>query len=431
MKVALFTNIVSPHLLPFAKALIGHLGEECVTYLYTEAFHGERTKMGWADLSDVTWCRHGDKQDEALYTADVVVSGLRGLDLFEARNSARLQTYYASERWFKPSLGFLRLCIPSYFKMARRFVRCVKSPYFMLLPQGIHAARDFLRLLGMFAGDVRCLFSSPKVAFESQPGGVVVPLKAAKQAGVLSREEVRFAKRYGFVQIPQEYWGRVKPEGMYAKMRLWGYFVAPCNVGEPQTPHSECAHSVRGVGGYSLPIQHSPKVLWVGRMLNLKRVDTLVRACRPHPNLKRVDTVASSLHLALYGDGPEKSKLMRLAEKVNKVQSTVTFHDFVPIEQVRGLMRTHDVYVLPSNGFEGWGAVVSEALEEGMRVLGTIDAGSTATILPSSHLFKSGDVKRLAQLLRGEIAPLGIGVWRAENAAQAFLALVQEMQGEP
>ncbi len=81
----------------------------------------------------------------------------------------------------------------------------------------------------------------------------------------------------------------------------------------------------------------------------------------------------------------------------------------IGIHAVRDLMRAHDIYVLPSDGGEGWGAVVSEALTEGMKVLGTVDAGSSATILPPTHLFKAGDVKRLKVLLQSEIPLVNIG----------------------
>ena len=88
-------------------------------------------------------------------------------------------------------------------------------------------------------------------------------------------------------------------------------------------------------------------------------------------------------------------------------------------------MREHDVYVLSSNAYEGWGAVVSEALEEGMLTFGTYEAGSSATILPESHLFHAGDWRTLAELLRkaasGELKPTGIGDWTAKFAASQLM----------
>lgn len=396
MRIALLTNIISPHQLPLARALVKRVGAENYRYVYTEATHAERTKMGWGASAEDTWCVLGTFDEPLLQEADAVVSGHRALGLFEHRNAIDKRTFYASERWFKPPLGFLRVFVPSYFKMARRFLKALKAPTMMLLPMGIHAARDFARLMGLFSGDICCLFRSPKVAFESRPGGAIVPLKPAIAAGVLSDTEIGFAKRYGFVQIPEENWGKVKPTGCYAKMRLWGYFVAP-GQGRP----------VQRAGG---PL----RILWVGRMLKLKRVDALIEAMKGLPNVT----------LDLYGHGSEEENLKRLAEGCEAIR----FHDFVPVEQVRGLMRFHDVYVLSSNGYEGWGAVVSEALEESMAVIGTVEAGASATMLPPERLYPAGDVvalRRILEMLRPN--PGQIGPWTAENAADALLlAMVEE-----
>lgn len=88
-------------------------------------------------------------------------------------------------------------------------------------------------------------------------------------------------------------------------------------------------------------------------------------------------------------------------------------------------MQEHDIYVLSSNAYEGWGAVVSEALEEGMKVLGTHEAGSTATILPKAQLFHAGDLRRLMKALTAENWMLkSIGEWNAKRAAETITSFV-------
>lgn len=395
MRIALLTNIVSPHQLPLARALVRRVGIANYRYVYTELTHDERRKMGWSTSADAQWCVHGTFDEPCLQEADVVLSGHRALDLFEWRNAVGKRTFYASERWFKPPLGFLRVLVPSYFRMVRRFLKALKAPTMLVLPMGIHAARDFARLMGLFSGDLWCLFRSPKVAFESRPGGTVVLLKQAMAQGVLSAEAIAFAKRHGFVQIPEAQWGRVKPTGHYAKMRLWGYFVAP---------------------GEGRPVQRAEgplRVLWVGRMLKLKRVDVLIEVIKS----------LSNVTLDLYGQGPEEENLRRLAAGCE----TIRFRDFVPVERVRELMRSHDVYIFGSDGHDGWGAVVSEALEEGMVVVGTIEAGASATMLPPESLYPAGDVVSLRRVLEALHPDIGqIGLWSARNAADALITLVEE-----
>lgn len=437
MTFAFFTNCISPHQLPLAKQLIDKLGVEHYRYVYTDALTEERQQMGWGDAVDAQWCQQGDETHKALVEADIVMSGIRALNLFDARLKEGKSTLYCSERWFKPPVGFLRVFVPSYLKMAWRFVKCFKNNAFTYLPMGIHAARDMVRLVGFLSGDVRCLFRAPKVAFESRPGGAIVPLKEAIKAGVLSKAEIAFGKKHGFVQISREHWGKLEPQKVCAKMRMWGYFVAPGKKTTEYTEYTEgcCAQDCQCEINHEIHERHEKgadaqtrnwelgtrncregasrlRVLWVGRMLNWKRVDTLVRACIS-------DALQDKVALHLYGHGPEEEKLKRLATE----GANVFFHDFVPVAKVRDLMRAHDVYVLPSDSGEGWGAVVSEALEEGMKALGTTGAGSSATILPPTHLFKAGDVKRLKKNLLQEIEEILIGEWTAKRAAMVLIKL--------
>ena len=90
-------------------------------------------------------------------------------------------------------------------------------------------------------------------------------------------------------------------------------------------------------------------------------------------------------------------------------------------------MLEHDVYVFGSNGYEGWGAVVSEALEEGMRVIGTYEAGASATMLSKEHPFHAGEWRALLCLLEKErdglLPPCSIDDWTAAKAAERLLEL--------
>lgn len=397
MKIVLLTPWISPHLLPLAEALAKAVGEDNFRYHYLEPSPPNHTVWGWDKLGKQSWCRMGMLDDSILRETELLISGLRLPKLFAERACIGKHSCYMSERWFKPPLGMLRLLHPKYLLRAFRLMHGFGRDCGLLLPQGIHAARDFARLTGLFSGDLRCLFRSPKVAFESRPGGAIVPLKQAMAAGVLSAEAIDFAKHHGFVQIPEAHWGKVRPTGPYDKMRLWGYFVAP-GRNKP----------VERIDGGPL------RILWVGRMLDWKRIDTLVKAVRDLPNVM----------LDLYGRGPEVQNLRRLAAGCE----TIRFHDFVPVEQVRELMCTHDIYVLSSNAYEGWGAVVSEALEEHMGVVATAESGSGATLLPPKWLFSCGDVGALrARLSQWSRAQSHCNGWTLEQAATA---LVDYMNGE-
>lgn len=212
------------------------------------------------------------------------------------------------------------------------------------------------------------------------------------------------------------------------RIHMWGYFVSS------STPQVSCRRR-------SGPL----RVLWVGRMLPLKRVNTLIEA------VSRLNEQGLDIRLRLVGDGVEKGKLCNLAierqrlinktniegSNPNKTKNKIRFKKSVPIESVRELMREADVYVLPSNGYEGWGVVLNEAMLEGCAVIASRETGAGITLIEHKKnglLFNSGNVNDLMECLRLlerdedlrlEIAESGQrkinGEWVPEVAAQRLI----------
>lgn len=384
MKCVLLTPWISPHQLPLAEAIVKLIGGGNFVYFYLEPPPPNHVLWGWDKLGKEKWCRLGCIDDKVLLDCEVLLSGVRNVSLFKARAKLGKQTCYMSERWFKPPIGMFRLLHPKYLLMSWRLVKLMRqTPSFTYLPIGIHAARDMARLSGLFAGDLKCLFHRPELDFEKKPGGKIW----LKNDGD--------GKRY-----------------CLDKMRMWGYFVEPS-----QLPHAQLLHS---------PTSHSStlKVLWVGRLLKLKRVDTIIRAVGELAKSQFPSNANSNsnfhIQLDIYGAGPEERRLKKMASKYG---DCIIFHPPVSVVEVRDLMRSHDLYVLASNGYEGWGAVVSEALEEGMNVIGTYEAGSSATILSTDKLFHAGDWRCLMKKLSSqclEKSTAGEFLWSANAAAKLF-----------
>lgn len=141
---------------------------------------------------------------------------------------------------------------------------------------------------------------------------------------------------------------------------------------------------------------HVIKVLWIGRMINLKRVDLLIKA------LGRIQSDGKEFKLTLIGDGPEKIRLEKLASKC-LTRSSYEFLDFIPSSEVPSLMSQYDIYVLPSNAYEGWGAVVNEAMAAGCAVIASDKTGAGASLIQSKNnglLFKSGSEDSLYKSLK-------------------------------
>ena len=281
MRVAFYTISVSPHQLP----LYERVAERC-------DFRYISINPGWRGRQIETSCKvlsaDCDEAKEWLENCEVLILDRRDLGLIERRCKRGLKTFYGNERWFKPVVvvgvscsGRIRILVPSFRKMAKKFVELTKTyDCFRLLPYGVWAERDF-----------------------------------------------------EWLGVPAH------------KMTTWGYFVSP------------------SVYDGHVEVERCRNVLWVGRKeVKWKRLCDVEKACK------------------MAGVG------------LDVVSGR-------PLEEVREEMRKHDVLVMSSTAEEGWGAVVNEALEEGMCVIGTYEAGSSATILPPEMLYHAGDIKTLAFLI--------------------------------
>lgn len=138
------------------------------------------------------------------------------------------------------------------------------------------------------------------------------------------------------------------------------------------------------------------RVLWAGRMLNCKRVDLLIKA------VAVINSSSKRLCLTLIGDGPERSKLEKLAANLLD-EKDYAFSGFIPSNEVPRIMVEHDIYVLPSNSYEGWGAVINEAMSVGCVVVASDQTGSGRSMIKhgvNGLLFRSGSVTDLTSCLQ-------------------------------
>ncbi len=117
-------------------------------------------------------------------------------------------------------------------------------------------------------------------------------------------------------------------------------------------------------------------IWFVGRLVDLKWVDVLIRA---FAQVQRDYKGSVLLKLQIIGDGPEKKKLEKLSESLTLSES-IEFLGVVPIERVRSeFLPSFHIFVNPS--FQEWlPTTVIEALIAGCQVIAT-DVGWTREIL--------------------------------------------------
>jgi glycosyltransferase involved in cell wall biosynthesis len=143
----------------------------------------------------------------------------------------------------------------------------------------------------------------------------------------------------------------------------------------------------------NLPTSRSKgtRFLFLGRLLQLKRVDLLISAFELAAS--EDDT------LTIVGDGPMLETLMAQAEQID-LRKNIFFHSGVKDSEAIAIYAVHDVLVLPSDN-EVWGMVLAEALVLGLRAIGSSAAGASETFLKFStfRMFQSGSVESLSAAL--------------------------------
>lgn len=137
-------------------------------------------------------------------------------------------------------------------------------------------------------------------------------------------------------------------------------------------------------------------ILWCGRMMKCKRVDLLVEA------FAHIHKDQPQTHLTIVGEGEEQERIDCLIDRLLPPGS-FRCYGLLPVKKVRELMSEADIYVFPSNGFEGWGAVVNEAMAESCAIIGSDKAGAIRTMIETGRnglIFPSGNGQALEEQLR-------------------------------
>jgi Glycosyltransferase len=116
------------------------------------------------------------------------------------------------------------------------------------------------------------------------------------------------------------------------------------------------------------------KVIFVGRLLPSKGIVELVNAFK--------DERLNEFTLDIYGNGLLEEDINLFINK-NKLYNRVKRYDFVANNIMREKIFNYDVLVLPNTGDEGWGAVVNEALQSGLKVICSVKTGSSCLIKSS------------------------------------------------
>lgn len=158
--------------------------------------------------------------------------------------------------------------------------------------------------------------------------------------------------------------------------------------------------------------EHGPRIiLFVGRLVYYKGVDTLLRSLAQVPDAR----------LLIVGDGPLKPSLIELAGRLGVADRTI-FMGRVSHEEKVACYRASDFLVLPAtHRSEAFGLVQVEALACGLPVISTnIDSGVPFVNSDgvTGIIVEPGDAKGLAAAMRRLLDDTGARARFAEAARQ-------------
>ncbi len=145
-------------------------------------------------------------------------------------------------------------------------------------------------------------------------------------------------------------------------------------------------HATRNMG----PVQCNGRLMFLGRLVKEKGVDTLLRA------LSICHQRGKPYELDVFGGGPEREHLEALSRDLG-LSGAVKFHGTVPGRQLSEALIAAWIVVVPSTNEEGMGLVAVEAVAAGKPLIVSRHGGLAEVSHGCALTFENGDQQELAE----------------------------------
>lgn len=156
-------------------------------------------------------------------------------------------------------------------------------------------------------------------------------------------------------------------------------------------PFAYCTESARGTDDKKgATKQNNVRFVFVGSLSWRKA---------PMNILKADIAIKGNCAITFVGDGPERPNLEDFIEQ-NKL-TNVSLLGTRKNSEIPSILSRHDILILPSI-YDGWGAVVNEALQQGLYVICSDKCGAKDLLQDArcGYVFRSGDYKQLAAIMQ-------------------------------
>lgn len=200
----------------------------------------------------------------------------------------------------------------------------------------------------------QCISSKRKIAIMSEPynfAGNKGRIKKIK----FQLDALRYKKHISFIlAIGDEGVAQFTAAGFGVdKVFPWGYFInMPAQYQVKKETASKC------------------KIMYAGRLEEAKGIFRFATALLGHN---------ADYELHLFGEGADKEKIQE-AYKAANASEKLKFTPFLKYEDLLQKYKEYDWLVLPSTQKDGWGAVVSEGLLNGLKVICSSRCGAGTVI---------------------------------------------------
>lgn len=150
------------------------------------------------------------------------------------------------------------------------------------------------------------------------------------------------------------------------------------------------------------------RIVFSGRLIQLKRVDLLIRA------FAAIADERPDWDLVILGDGPLRDQLQALVPE--RLRRRVLWTGFLADQaQVSAVYRACDLLVLCSD-FDQWGLVINEGAAAGLAIVCSDVVGAAGELVRDAEnggVFARGDLASLTDVLRRSTNPAAIDTLRA------------------
>lgn len=348
-------------------------------FVETMPMEGFRAKMGWGEDTPEYVIRTYESDEMAkaaevlAISSDLVIMGTAPEEYCEARLSQNKLTFRYSERPLKE--GFIKFFIPRLTKKYIRMHIKNRNKNIYVLGASAFTALDFKKMFNSY------------------------PDKCYK---------------FGYFPVHKEY-------------NITELF-------EKKKRYTDAMAKISNLAGNECKSDKCPSILWLGRMLKLKRPELVVMAAR------QLKDQGYNFTLHMVGEGEMRPVVEKMVCDFD-LSDRVTFQNFLSPDEARDTMAKHQIYVMTSNKLEGWGSVIYEGLNAGCAVVASHICGATPWLVEDEKcglVYKSGDVesltKQLKKLLDNPelIEQYGTAAyekmhdkWNPMNAAQSVLRLAE------